>query len=63
MNIKEIPDIFVMIGYIPAQLLFRKNEFPNSIKVGRSIWDLNIWSCVPFYEPRDCFWDKQVDKL
>lgn len=62
MNVSEIPDIFIKAGYIPAQLLFKKNDYPTTIKVKGFIWELNADASVPFYEHRGAELNKPIDK-
>ena len=61
MDLKDLPDIFIDIGYIPAILLFRKNDFPLYIKANGFIWQLNTNSVVPFYEHRGADLNKPID--
>ena len=50
-ELEYIPQLFIDIGYIPADLLFDFQNYPRYIYVENRKWELNEESNVAFYEP------------
>lgn len=46
----EIPDIFLDIDYIPAELVCRGRELPTFVMIDGKKWEINLRSSYPFYE-------------
>lgn len=51
MGLEDIPQIFIDIGYIPADLLFDRQNYPRFIYVKNKKWEINEESSVAYYEP------------
>lgn len=48
--LEEIPDVFIDADYIPADLLFIQNQYPQYIYVRGRKWEINVDEHYPFYE-------------
>ena len=48
--VEEIPDLFIDIDYIPADLLFLHNKYARFIYVRGKKWEINFERGYPFYE-------------
>lgn len=49
--LSELPKLYLDADYIPADLLFRRGEYPRFIEIKKQKWEINLEDgCYPFYE-------------
>lgn len=51
LDLENVPDVFIDIGYIPAEILFDGAYFPRFLIINHKKWEINLNSNVPYYEP------------